>query len=54
MRSHFLATAFTAAILTAVVAIGSAQQPQFPSEPPKPSEPRDFRVPEARRFTLDN
>ena len=30
-----------------------AQTP-FPSEPPKPGAPRDFRVPEARRFTLDN
>ena len=27
---------------------------QFPSEPPTPGAPRDFRVPEARRFTLDN
>ena len=27
---------------------------EFPSTPPKPGAPRDFRVPEAKRFTLDN
>ncbi|HEU5073304.1 MAG TPA: pitrilysin family protein, partial [Polyangiaceae bacterium] len=27
---------------------------QFPSEPPKPGVPKDFRVPEPRRFVLDN
>ena len=26
----------------------------FPAEPPKPSTPRDFKVPEPKRFTLDN
>ena len=26
----------------------------FPAEPPKPGTPRDFKVPEPRRFTLDN
>jgi zinc protease len=26
----------------------------FPSTPPKPGAPRDFRVPEPKRFTLDN
>lgn len=26
----------------------------FPAEPPKPGTPRDFRVPEPKRFTLDN
>jgi zinc protease len=30
-----------------------AQSP-FPSEPPKPGTPRDFSVPEAKRFTLAN
>ena len=54
MRSQLFTATLTSAIIAAVVAIGSAQQPQFPSEPPKPGEPRDFRVPEARRFTLDN
>src|SRR5690606_18075564 len=29
-------------------------QSQFPSEPPRPGAPRDFRVPEAKRFTLAN
>jgi zinc protease len=28
--------------------------PAFPSTPPKPGTPRDFKVPEPRRFTLDN
>ena len=54
MRSQLFTAALTSAVIAAVVAIGSAQQPQFPAEPPKPGEPRDFRVPEARRFTLDN
>ncbi len=31
-----------------------APAPEFPSTPPKPGAPRDFRVPEAKRFTLDN
>jgi zinc protease len=26
----------------------------FPAEPPKPGVPRDFKVPEPKRFTLDN
>jgi predicted Zn-dependent peptidase len=32
----------------------SGPTPAFPSEPPKPGTPRDFEVPEPRRFTLDN
>ena len=39
--------------LVAAVGSGSAQS-QFPSEPPKAGAPRDFRVPEPKRFTLDN
>lgn len=31
-----------------------AQEAQFPSEAPKPGAPKDFRVPEPKRFTLDN
>ena len=27
---------------------------QFPSEPPKPGAPKDFSVPQPKRFTLDN
>jgi predicted Zn-dependent peptidase len=49
MRSKVLAIA----ALVAVVSPGRAQE-QFPSEPPKPGPPRDFRVPEPKRFTLDN
>jgi zinc protease len=30
------------------------QPPAFPSTPPKPGAPRGFRVPEPKRFTLDN
>ncbi|MBA2303370.1 MAG: insulinase family protein [Acidobacteria bacterium] len=47
-------------ILAAValsVAPALAQAPQaapFPSQPPKPGAPRDFRVPEPKRFTLGN
>lgn len=49
MRSKLLVIAVFAAAVTS----GSAQSP-FPSEPPKPGAPRDFRVPEPKRFTLDN
>jgi len=49
MRSRFL---IAAAMLGAVMSL--AAQGQFPSEPPKPGPPRDFRVPEPKRFTLDN
>jgi zinc protease len=36
-----------------LVALG-LQAAQFPAEPPRPGAPKDFRVPEPRRFTLDN
>ena len=49
MRSRVLTAA--ALMLTAVCV---AAQGQFPSEPPKPGAPRDFRVPEPKRFTLAN
>jgi zinc protease len=39
------------AVMTTVAALGAQQ---FPSQPPAPGKPRDFRVPEAKRFTLDN
>jgi predicted Zn-dependent peptidase len=39
-------------LLAVAAALTLAQQ--FPSEPPKPGTPKDFRVPEARRFTLGN
>ena len=29
-------------------------QPEFPSTPPEPGTPKDFKVPEPRRFSLDN
>jgi zinc protease len=41
-----------ALLLAAVTTIALVQQ--FPSEPPKPGAPKDFRVPEPRRFALDN
>ena len=40
------------ALVALIAALALTQQ--FPSEPPKPGTPRDFRVPEPRRFTLDN
>ena len=46
MRSILLALAAASTLVSA--------QAQFPSEPPKPAPPKDFRVPEPRRFTLDN
>ena len=50
MRAHLLIAALVAAAITP----SPAQQAPFPSEPPKAGPARDFRVPEARRFTLDN
>jgi zinc protease len=42
-------------LLAFIALLSLAQAPaQFPSEPPKPGAPKDFRVPEATRFTLDN
>jgi zinc protease len=43
-------------ISTIIVAAGvtGTTQAQFPSEPPKPGAPKDFRVPAPKRFTLDN
>lgn len=40
--------------LVVAAALTSAQSPQFPSEPPRAGVPKDFRVPEPKRFTLDN
>ena len=39
-------------LLAFITAFALAQQ--FPAEAPKPGTPKDFRVPEPRRFTLDN
>lgn len=43
-------------VLMALTGRPEAQQaaPPFPSTPPKPGAARDFRVPEPKRFTLDN
>ena len=40
-------------LLLAVPSLASAQG-GFPSAPPNPGTPKDFRVPEPKRFTLDN
>jgi zinc protease len=40
--------------LLAAHAPATLAQQAFPAEPPKPSAPRDFKVPEPRRFTLEN
>ena len=46
---------FMAALLVGLGALSIAPAAgQFPSEPPRPGTPRDFRVPQASRFTLDN
>ena len=47
----------TAALFTCALVLGvhtAAAQDTFPSEPPKPAAPKDFRVPEPKRFTIDN
>ena len=38
----------------ALTCVSLSAQGQFPSQPPAPGAPRDFRVPEPKRFTLDN
>ena len=46
------AIALTVTLLALTAALGA--QSQFPSEPPQAGPPRDFSVPEAKRFTLAN
>ena len=48
-----LAAVLLAAVLTSHVHAQSGGA-QFPSEPPKPGTPKDFQVPQPKRFTLDN
>jgi predicted Zn-dependent peptidase len=50
MRTRVLTVA---ALMVGALCVAAAQG-QFPSEPPKPGAPRDFRVPEPKRFTLAN
>ena len=45
-------TKFLIILVLAVVTSSLTGQSQFPSGPPTPGAPRDFRVPEPRRFTL--
>ena len=48
-------TCLLAAMLVSSAAPALAQAlQQFPATPPPPGAPRDFRVPEPRRFTLEN
>jgi predicted Zn-dependent peptidase len=55
MKPRFSCRAlFICGLLLAGAAAAADAQQAFPSEPPKPSAPRDFNVPEPRRFTLDN
>jgi zinc protease len=55
MKRHLI-RAVPIALLVACMAghTTAAQQEPFPSTPPKPGPARDFRVPEPKRFTLDN
>ncbi len=39
---------------TGAAEAGARRRRTFPAEPPKPGTPRDFKVPEPKRFTLDN
>jgi predicted Zn-dependent peptidase len=41
-------------ILALALSTAAPAQSPFPSEPPRPGTPRDFSVPEAKRFTLAN
>jgi zinc protease len=58
MRIEFIARVLTAvaaiALSAPLVGAQAPQAPAFPSTPPKPAPPRDFRVPEPKRFTLEN
>jgi zinc protease len=51
-RSIIKSALFAAVVLLGVSA--ARAQDTFPSEPPKPGTPKDFRVPEPKRFTLEN
>ena len=54
IRNMHVAALLVALTPLAIQAGAHQQTPAFPSTPPKPGAPRDFRVPEPRRFTLDN
>jgi predicted Zn-dependent peptidase len=54
MRARTAACTLLLAAAVGLCAAPAAAQPAFPAEPPKPGTPRDFKVPEPRRFTLDN
>jgi zinc protease len=55
MRTRHAAVSGLLVLLAAMTATAGAQQPPtFPATPPQPGTPRDFRVPEPRRLTLDN
>jgi predicted Zn-dependent peptidase len=42
------------AVVLATATVSAAAQSQFPAEPPKAGAPRDFKVPEPKRFALPN
>jgi zinc protease len=52
MRHQLVVVALAVAIINPGAVAG--QTPPFPSTPPAAGTPRDFKVPEPRRFTLDN
>ena len=43
-----------ALLMVTVPLLSQTTAGQFPSEPPKPGAPKDFSVPQPKRFTLDN
>jgi zinc protease len=54
MKRHLIRAVPVALLVSYMAGHPTAQQEPFPSTPPKPGPARDFRVPEPKRFTLDN
>jgi zinc protease len=54
MKTHVVRAVPVMLLVATMAGHSAAQQDPFPSTPPKPGPARDFRVPEPKRFTLDN
>jgi zinc protease len=54
MRTRHAVPGLLTLFAVMAAAAGAQQPPAFPSTPPQPGTPRDFRVPEPHRVTLEN
>jgi zinc protease len=54
MRIRSAVSGLVPLVVALSVAVGAQGPPAFPPTPPQPGTPRDFRVPEPHRMTLEN